>query len=75
MKIAIEAELDSDDVLGKVERAAIVRALEAAGGNVTDAAELLGIYRQSLQRKMRKHGIAASAEFRLWHATAGELGR
>lgn len=45
------------DVLGTAERAVVERVLELADGNITRAAELLGIYRTTLQRKMRKLGM------------------
>lgn len=44
--------------LEEVERQAIRRALEAAGGNRTHAANLLGIRRQSLLRRIVKLGIS-----------------
>ena len=40
------------------ERDAIVRALRASGGNVTQAAAALGIARSALQRLLKRHGIA-----------------
>jgi DNA-binding NtrC family response regulator len=46
---------------GEVERReaeAIRKALESAGGNVTQAAASLGIDRTNLHRKMRKYGIS-----------------
>jgi len=45
------------------ERRAIRRALEAEGGNLTRAAERLGISRQLLSYKMKRHGIRRE-EFR-----------
>lgn len=45
---AVEVELN----LAVVERRTILRALQAAGGNRTSAAALLGIDRRTLQRKM-----------------------
>ena len=41
----------------QAEREAIVLALEATGGNVTRAAERLGLSRYGLQLKMRKYGL------------------
>ncbi len=41
--------------LERVEWEHIQRVLQACGGNVTRAAELLGIHRRSLQRKLRRN--------------------
>ena len=41
-----------------VERAHILRALASTGGNKMAAAKILGLTRQSLQRRMIRHGIA-----------------
>jgi two-component system response regulator RegA len=41
--------------LARAEWGHIHRVLEGCGGNVTEAARLLGIHRRSLQRKLRKH--------------------
>lgn len=43
--------------LDELERIAIRRALEQAGGHLSAAAELLGITRYALYRKIDKHGI------------------
>ncbi len=40
------------------ERDAIVRALRAAGGNVTQAARTLGLARSALQRLLKRHAIS-----------------
>jgi DNA-binding NtrC family response regulator len=40
------------------ERRYITRCLEESGGNVTRAASLLGMHRQSLQHKLRELGLA-----------------
>jgi len=45
--------------LAEVERAHIVRALEACGGNQVEAARALGIGRTTLWRKLRAFGIDA----------------
>jgi DNA-binding NtrC family response regulator len=42
----------------RFERRAILRALQASGGNISAAARRLGIHRQSLQQKMEKLGIS-----------------
>lgn len=39
------------------ERARIRAALEESDGNISRAARRLGIFRQSLQQKMREHGL------------------
>ena len=43
--------------LEELERIAIRRALEQSNGNMSLAAELLGITRYALYRKIGKHGI------------------
>jgi sigma-54 dependent transcriptional regulator, acetoin dehydrogenase operon transcriptional activator AcoR len=45
----------------QVERSAIVRALTDAGGNRTRAAELAGIGRATLYRKIRAYGLDTEA--------------
>ena len=45
------------DVLEETEKRAIVRALEAAGGTVSEAARRLGLDRANLHRKMRRLGL------------------
>src|SRR5438477_7291194 len=40
------------------ERRYIARCLEGSGGNVTRAAAILGMHRQSLQHKLRELGLA-----------------
>lgn len=42
------------DALERVERAHILGVLQACGGNVTEAARRLGLYRRTLQRKLQK---------------------
>lgn len=54
---SVEAPADGELNLEKVERNVIERALRASGGNVTRAAELLGITRFTLYRKMEKLGL------------------
>ena len=48
-----EVEEQSIVTLKEVERRGIKRALRIKGGNVTQAAKALGIYRNTLRRKMR----------------------
>ena len=45
-----------------VERAHILRALASTAGNRLAAAKILGLSRQSLQRRMIRHGILSPAE-------------
>lgn len=40
--------------LDQVERAHILSVLHASGGNITEAARRLGLYRRTLQRKLQK---------------------
>ena len=44
-------------LLGDTERQAILKALEAAGGNKSEAAKILGIHRSGFYQKMRKYKI------------------
>jgi DNA-binding NtrC family response regulator len=46
------------DALSTVEKETITAALLEAGGNISRAATLLGIYRQQLQRKIKQYNIA-----------------
>lgn len=43
--------------LREVEKALITKTLEQTGGNRTRAAEILGITRQTLQRKLKEYGV------------------
>jgi len=43
--------------LHDVERAAIIRAVQQAGGNLSEAGRLLGIGRTTLYRKLERHGL------------------
>ncbi|MDI6879054.1 MAG: sigma 54-interacting transcriptional regulator [Desulfitobacteriaceae bacterium] len=45
--------------IAEAERRAIVRALKSTGGNKVRAAELLGIHRANLYRKIERYGIDA----------------
>lgn len=51
------AEADAVDTLDNTERQAIVKALRQCDGNMSAAAQLLGITRQSLYRRIEKLGI------------------
>ena len=43
--------------LEEVERRYILRVLEAVGGNKTLAAQMLGLDRKTLYRKLRSYGV------------------
>ena len=45
--------------LDEIERAMIERALRQFGGNLTRAAEALGVSRTALYRRLQKHGLEA----------------
>ena len=47
-----------DMVMDCVEKPLLEMVLEHAGGNQTHAAEMLGINRNTLRKKMLQHGIA-----------------
>ena len=47
-------EPSAADALDQVERAHILSVLQACGGNITEAARRLGLYRRTLQRKLQK---------------------
>ena len=48
---------DAGSSLDEIEKSAIVRSLEKAGGNKSEAARLLGITRRTLYNKLDKYGI------------------
>jgi len=52
--------MDLRNYLESLERRLIVRALEAAGGTVAQAARLLGLRRTTLVEKLRKYGLVAA---------------
>jgi DNA-binding NtrC family response regulator len=49
-----------EQVVEAFERDFLVRALQRHGGNITKAAEDVGMYRQNFQQKMRELGIASN---------------
>ena len=51
------AEHEPPQSLPQVERDALVRALDQTGGNVSRAARLLGISRDTMRYRMGKHGL------------------
>jgi DNA-binding NtrC family response regulator/tetratricopeptide (TPR) repeat protein len=56
----IEPRAPIDDAVAAVERDHLRQALGAAGGNVTRAAQRLGLTRNTLRYRLRKHGLASS---------------
>ncbi|MFL6195302.1 MAG: sigma-54-dependent transcriptional regulator [Thermoanaerobaculia bacterium] len=58
-----EVPEDTDEI-SLAERVRVERALSEAGGNVSRAAEILGLSRQALYRKMEKHGLAVERRLR-----------
>ncbi|MBN2284119.1 MAG: sigma 54-interacting transcriptional regulator [Deltaproteobacteria bacterium] len=50
------------DVQGEAERKALIRALTTSGNNKKKAAELLGIHRTLLYKKMKKYNISPDLE-------------
>jgi DNA-binding NtrC family response regulator len=51
-----------DELLGSIEKEAIVRALSQAGGNKSEAAALLGMTRPRLYRRLVQLGLAREGE-------------
>jgi two-component system, NtrC family, response regulator AtoC len=52
-----ESGIDFEELLDRVERGLILRAVEAAGGNQSRAAELLHIKRDKLRYRMKHHQL------------------
>ena len=53
----IERGVRYDDARREFEKVFITRALQRSGGSVGDAAELLGIHRNTVTRKMTEYRI------------------
>src|SRR5262249_25552841 len=51
-----------DRIVATFERDFLLQALRRHGGNITKAAEEVGMYRQNFQQKMRELGIRSSDE-------------
>jgi DNA-binding NtrC family response regulator len=51
-----------DKVVETFERRFLTEALRRHGGNITKAAEEVGMYRQNFQQKMRELGIAVEKD-------------
>jgi two-component system response regulator HydG len=52
-----QAQLRAGMTIEEMERALIEKTLEATGGNRTQAAEMLGITRKTLQNKIKEYGL------------------
>lgn len=52
-----ESSRDARELLGDAERSALLRALSRVHGNVSLAAQVLGVSRSTLHRKMKRFGI------------------
>lgn len=57
----LEPDRTLSDVLSRTEKAVIERVLRACDGQVTASADVLGLTRQGLYKKMKRLGIDASA--------------
>jgi transcriptional regulator with PAS, ATPase and Fis domain len=57
-----EQPIDLDDFLAEIEKELLSRALRRARGNKSRAAQLLGLSRQRLLRRLVQHGLIAPAE-------------
>jgi len=60
--LPVPRQLPLDSLLEQVERRLIALALKDAKGNKTDAARMLGIWRQRLVRRMEALGIVSSTD-------------
>lgn len=50
-------ELYLPELISKLEKEIILEALKRCRGNAVKASEMLGIHRNSLNKKIREHGI------------------
>ncbi|WP_103021034.1 sigma 54-interacting transcriptional regulator [Salinibacter altiplanensis] len=57
----LEPDRTLSDVLSRTEKAIIERVLQACDGQVTASADVLGLTRQGLYKKMKRLGVDASA--------------
>ncbi len=55
--IEVSASLDFKDAKKEFERKYIEKCLDQTSGNITQAATILGIHRQSLQHKIKELGL------------------
>ena len=52
-----QAERGIKQTLDQVEKAAILKTMEAVGGNKSEAARRLGITRKTLHKKLKHYGV------------------
>ena len=57
MKILVSEKNTLNNVLDNIEKELIIKSLDESSFNITKAAKKLGIKRQNLQHKIKKHGI------------------
>lgn len=55
--IFMKGDSEYEQQMMVAQRRIVITALRAAGGNCTEAAEALGIHRNTLQRILRQHGL------------------
>jgi two-component system NtrC family response regulator len=60
-EVEARAPLNLREIRGRAELQAVTQALHASGGNVSRAAELLGVTRPTLYDLMARHGLATDA--------------
>lgn len=57
VELLFESGFFLEEAVEILEKTVIARALERTGGNRSAAAKLLGIHRNTLQRKMQEYGL------------------
>ncbi len=55
---AVKKQLLDDDY-GQIEKAFLIKALKACGGNITQAAQMVGMQRSNFSALMKKHQVSA----------------
>ncbi len=57
IKFLLRSKITLNEILAEIEKIAIREALRLSKGKVKDAAEVLGIHRNTLTQKMKKYRI------------------
>jgi DNA-binding NtrC family response regulator len=57
----LDKGLHYDDARKELEKMCILRALQRSGGNVGEAAEMLGLHRNTITRKITEYRLKRSA--------------